>query len=87
LVQKRVAGRLNAITREDPAPVSIDYSNKRLATFNVIERPQGGVARRTGNVMRWRDQEMIERWVASLLTDKHFPEIDSQGHVDTCHHP
>ncbi len=42
----------------------------------------GGVARRTGNVTRWRDQEMVERWVASawLLTEKHFRKID--GHKD-----
>lgn len=25
------------------------------------------VARRTGNVTRWRNQEMVERWVASVL--------------------
>ena len=55
---------------------------KCLATTNVIESPQGGVARRTGNVTRWRDQEMVERWVASawLLTESHFRKID--GHRD-----
>ena len=55
---------------------------KCLATTNVIESPQGGVARRTGNVTRWRDQDMAERWVASawLLTEKHFRKID--GHKD-----
>lgn len=55
---------------------------KCLATTNVIESPQGGVARRTGNVTRRRDQEMVERWVASarLLTEKHFRKID--GHRD-----
>jgi putative transposase len=55
---------------------------KCLATTNVIESPQGGVARRTGNVTRWRDQEMVERWVASawLLTEQHFRKID--GHKD-----
>lgn len=55
---------------------------KRLATTNVIESPQSGVARRTGNVTRWRDQDMVERWVASawLLTEKHFRKID--GHRD-----
>jgi len=55
---------------------------KCLATTNVIESPQGGVARRTANVTRWRDQEMVERWVASawLLTEKHFHKID--GHRD-----
>ena len=55
---------------------------KCLATTNVIESPQGGVARRTANVTRWRDQDMAERWVASawLLTEKHFRKID--GHKD-----
>jgi putative transposase len=55
---------------------------KCLATTNIIESPQGGVARRTGNVTRWRDAGMVERWVASawLLTEKHFRKID--GHQD-----
>ena len=56
--------------------------HKCLATTNIIESPQGGVARRTGNVTRWRDQDMAERWVASawLLTEKHFRKVD--GHKD-----
>lgn len=56
--------------------------HKCLATTNVIESPQSGVERRTGNVTRWRDAEMVERWVASawLLTEKHFRRID--GHAD-----
>jgi len=55
---------------------------KCLATTNVIESPQGGVARRTSNVTRWRDADMVERWVASawLLTETHFRKID--GHRD-----
>jgi len=55
---------------------------KCLATTNIIESPQGGVAKRTHNVTRWRDQDMAERWVASawLLTEKHFRKID--GHRD-----
>lgn len=55
---------------------------KCLATTNVIESPQSGVARRTANVTRWRDQEMVQRWVASawLLTERHFRKID--GHKD-----
>jgi putative transposase len=55
---------------------------KCLATTNVIESPQSGVSRRTANVTYWRDQEMVERWVASawLLTEKHFRKID--GHRD-----
>ena len=56
---------------------------KCLAT-TVIESPQSVVARRTGNVTRWRDQEMVERWVASawLLTESPFRKID--GHRDLC---
>jgi len=60
-------------------PVSL---HKCLATTNVIESPQSGVERRTHNVTRWRDADMVERWVASawLLTEKHFRRID--GHAD-----
>ena len=56
--------------------------HKCLATTNVIESPQSGVERRTDNVTRWRDAEMVQRWVASawLLTEKHFRRID--GHAD-----
>ena len=48
----------------------------------MIESPQSGVARRTANVTRWRDPEMVERWVASawLLTEDKFRKID--GHRD-----
>jgi putative transposase len=51
---------------------------KCLATTNVIESPQSGVQKRTANVTRWRDADMVERWVASawLLTEKHFRKID-----------
>jgi transposase-like protein len=51
---------------------------KCLATTNVIESPQSGVQKRTANVARWRDADMVERWVASawLLTEKHFRKID-----------
>ena len=40
-------------------PVSL---HKCLATTNIIESPQGGVQRRTDNVTRWRDADMVERW-------------------------
>jgi putative transposase len=48
-----------------------------LATTNIIESPQGGVQARTGNVTRWRDAGMAERWVASawLLTERSFRRI------------
>ncbi|MGH9560256.1 MAG: IS256 family transposase [Terracidiphilus sp.] len=53
-----------------------------LGTTNVIESPQSGVQKRTGNVTRWRNAEMVERWVASawLLTEKHFRKV--VGHRD-----
>ena len=56
--------------------------HKCLATTNIIESPQGGVQRRTDNVTRWRDADMVERWVASawLLTEQHFRKI--LGHQD-----
>ena len=56
--------------------------HKCLATTNIIESPQGGVERRTRNVTRWRDADMVQRWVASawVLTEKHFRRID--GHAD-----
>ena len=38
---------------------------KCLATTNLIESPQSGVARRTANVKHWRDQRMVEPWAAS----------------------
>jgi putative transposase len=56
--------------------------HKCLATTNVIESPQSGVARRTHRVTRWRTADMVQRWVASawLLTEKHFRRID--GHAN-----
>lgn len=48
-----------------------------LATTNIIESPQGGVQSRTGNVTRWRDADMTQRWVASawLVTERNFRRI------------
>lgn len=48
-----------------------------LGTTNLIESPQSGVRKRTGNVCRWRDAEMALRWVAGayVLTEKHFRKI------------
>ena len=55
---------------------------KCLGTTNVIESPQSGVQKRTSNVTRWRNGEMVERWIASawLLTEKHFRKVI--GHRD-----
>ncbi len=58
---------------------------KCLGTTNVIESPQSGVQKRTGNVTRWRDSAMVERWVASawLLTEKHFRKVIGHEHLWT----
>jgi hypothetical protein len=55
---------------------------KCLTTTNPIESPQSGVARRTANVKYWRDQGMVERWVASawLLNKNRFRKLS--GHRD-----
>lgn len=57
--------------------------HKNLATTNIIESPQGGVERRTRNVTRWRNVEMVQRWVSSawLLTERHFRRIDGHAHL------
>jgi len=56
-----------------------------LGTTNIIESPQSGVQKRTGNVTRWRDAGMVERWVASawLLTEKHFRKVIGHEHLWT----
>lgn len=53
-----------------------------LATTNLIESPQSGVRKKTGNVSRWRDGQMVLRWVAGayLLTEKNFRKL--QGYRD-----
>lgn len=59
--------------------------HKCLATTNLIESPHSGIRKRTHNVCRWRDVDMVERWVASawLLTEKHFRRIDGHQHLWT----
>jgi putative transposase len=56
-----------------------------LGTTNLIESPQSGVRKRTGNVSRWRDAEMVLRWVAGvyLLTEEHFHKIDGYHNLWT----
>ena len=66
------------INRHDVPP----SLHRCLATTNVIESPQAGVRKKTGNVSRWRDGEMVLRWVAGafLLTERNFRKI--MGHRD-----
>lgn len=61
------------INRHDVPP----SLHRCLATTNIIESPQAGVRKKTGNVSRWRDGKMILRWVAGafLLTEKNFRKI------------
>jgi transposase-like protein len=40
-----------------------------LRTTNPIENLNGSIAVYTRNVKRWRDGEMLQRWIASALTD------------------
>ena len=48
-----------------------------LSTTNIVESPQAGVRKRTGNVSRWRDAAMVERWLAGalLMTEQNFRRI------------
>ena len=53
-----------------------------LCTTNIIENPNGAVRRVTGRICRWRDHEMVLRWMASayLEAEKSFRRI--QGYRD-----
>jgi len=48
-----------------------------LGTTNIIESPHAGVRLRTNRVSRWRDGQMVLRWVAAafLATEKNFRRI------------
>jgi len=54
-----------------------------LGTTNLIGSPQSGVRKRTGNVCRWREGEMVLRWVAGayLLTEKNFHKVAGYEHL------
>lgn len=51
-----------------------------LCTTNIIENPNGAVRRVTGRICRWRDPQMVLRWMASayLEAEQCFRRI--QGH-------
>lgn len=53
-----------------------------LATTNIIENPNGAVRRVTSRVCRWRDPQMVLRWMTSayLEAEKGFRRI--QGYRD-----
>ena len=53
-----------------------------MSTTNIIENPNGAVRRVTGRICRWRDPQMVLRWMASayLEAEKGFRRI--QGFRD-----
>ena len=69
------SGGLATINRADVPP----SLHRCLATTNIIESPQSGVLKKTGNICRRRDGGMILRWVggAFLLTEQRFRRIMS----------
>lgn len=48
-----------------------------LATTNIIESPHAGVRLRTRRVCRWRNADMVKRWMAAALlaTERNFRKI------------
>ncbi len=48
-----------------------------LVTTNIVESPHSGVRLRTNRVSRWRDGQMVKRWVAAALLagEKNFRRI------------
>ncbi len=52
-----------------------------LVTTNIVESPHSGVRLRTNRVSRWRDGQMVKRWVAAALLagEKNFRRIMGYG--------
>lgn len=55
---------------------------RTLRTTNPIENLNGAIAHYTRNVRRWRDGEMVQRWVASALADAGQRFRKLRGHRD-----
>ena len=53
-----------------------------LCTTNIIENPNGAVRRVTGRVCRWRDPQMVLRWMASAYLDAERSFRRIQGYRD-----
>jgi putative transposase len=53
-----------------------------LGTTNIIENPNSGMRQRTGNVKRWRDGQMVLRWMASAYLDTETSFRKIMGHKD-----
>lgn len=58
---------------------------RSLRSTNIIENLNGAVAQFTRNVRRWRDGEMIVRWVATAATDAEKKFRRLKGHKDMAH--
>ena len=54
-----------------------------LGSTNVIESPNGGIRTRTGRVKKWKNPEMVTRWVGASLLDmeKNFRRIMGYKHL------
>ena len=83
LVRARLAGRRSRPARgrrrmlhdQSAGPAASLW--RCLATTNIIESPQAGVRLRTQRVTRWKDAQMVLRWVAASYLDaeKSFRKI------------
>jgi hypothetical protein len=69
----------------DPEIETTAFAVQVPGNYQRHREPQSGVQKRTGNVTRWRDAAMVERWVASawLLTEKHFRKVIGYEHLWT----
>ncbi|MEO8630664.1 MAG: IS256 family transposase, partial [Betaproteobacteria bacterium] len=53
-----------------------------LCTTNIIENPNGAVRRVAGRICRWRDPQMVLRWMASAYLDAERSFRRIQGYRD-----
>jgi len=58
---------------------------RTLRTTNPIENLNGSIAHYTRNVKRWRDGQMVQRWVASALSDASPRFRALRGYRDIAH--
>lgn len=53
-----------------------------MRSTNPIENLNGSIARYTRNVKRWKDGQMVLRWVASAFSDADGRFRKLKGHSD-----
>ena len=58
---------------------------RTLSTTNPLEKLHGSIADVARNVRRWKDGEMVRRWVASALSDacKRFRKLRGFAEMKT----